>query len=142
MLTKKLLEIPVVVTDGGRHKSKRPKQHNDCTVIALAVALKVPYDAAYDILKNAGRRPNDGFFTASYMNRQKWCKTLKTGIGVQKFSTFFQKHPIGTFLLIVLESWETGRTHAVTLRDGTLYDCLNGDITVEGKILNAWKVIE
>lgn len=46
---------PFVPTDGGRSASRRPRQRDDCTVRALAVAAELSYDDAYDLLKAAGR---------------------------------------------------------------------------------------
>lgn len=41
--------------DAGRSASRRPRQKNDCTVRALALARGLTYDEAYDTLKAAGR---------------------------------------------------------------------------------------
>lgn len=37
-----------VKSDAGRSESRRPRQKNDCTVRALALALELRYDDAYD----------------------------------------------------------------------------------------------
>lgn len=55
-----LLSYPWICTDAGRSQSKRPRQSNDCTVRALALALDCPYDQAYDTLKTAGRIASRG----------------------------------------------------------------------------------
>lgn len=47
-------------SDGGRSKSKRPKQKNDCSVRAYAIATGESYDEAFDKLKKAGRKNNAG----------------------------------------------------------------------------------
>jgi hypothetical protein len=47
--------------DGGRSCSKRPKQKSDCTVCAVAIAFGMPYDCAYDLLRDAGRKCSRGF---------------------------------------------------------------------------------
>jgi len=54
-------ELKLVLTDGGRSKSKRPKQTNDCTVRALAIAVNQPYDVVYDALAKGGRKCSSGF---------------------------------------------------------------------------------
>ena len=48
-------------TDAGRSTSKRPRQHNDCTVVAIALACDMPYDAAYDLMAECGRTCSRGF---------------------------------------------------------------------------------
>jgi len=48
-------------TDSGRSISRRARQINDCTVRALAAATDTPYDAAYDLLAEAGRKCSRGF---------------------------------------------------------------------------------
>jgi len=47
-------------TDAGRCISKRPKQTNDCTVRAVALACNLPYDAAYELLAGSGRKCGRG----------------------------------------------------------------------------------
>lgn len=47
--------------DGGRLQSKRPREDNDCTVRAVAIAFGVSYDTAYDFFKLHGRKPDDGY---------------------------------------------------------------------------------
>lgn len=50
-----------IYSDAGRAKSKRPRQSRDCTVRSLAVCLQLTYDAAYDMLANAGRKGHHAF---------------------------------------------------------------------------------
>ena len=52
---------PFSFNDGGRQSSKRPRQKNDCTVRAIAIACSIPYDSAYDLLKANGRRERTAF---------------------------------------------------------------------------------
>lgn len=49
-------------TDGGRAFSKRPKQANDCAVVATATLLRLPYDVVFDEMKRRGRKNNAGFY--------------------------------------------------------------------------------
>jgi hypothetical protein len=42
--------------DGDRQRSKRPRQRNDCTVRAIAIACALSYDSAYDLLLKADVR--------------------------------------------------------------------------------------
>lgn len=62
MVLTEIKSYPFVYSDGGRSNSKRPKQQNDCTVRAVALAFEVPYDRAYDMLKSAGRKSHQGFY--------------------------------------------------------------------------------
>lgn len=58
-----LLEYPFQWNNAGKEDSKRPKQDNDCTVIALSIATGITYDEAYDHLKKKyGRKCNKGCF--------------------------------------------------------------------------------
>ena len=56
--------------DGGRSTSRRPKQRNDCTVRAIAIAESLEYDRAYDELKDAGRKCATGFHFSVWANQQ------------------------------------------------------------------------
>src|SRR5262245_5578311 len=71
------------VNDGGRSVSKRPQQMNDCTVIAVALAFKRSYDNAYDLLKELGRKSNQGFNLEEPLNEKTdW---LNYNIKIHKF---------------------------------------------------------
>lgn len=70
---------PFRLNDGGRQHSKRPRQRNDCTVRAVAIASSIPYDSAYDLLKANGRKCSRGIrlrplFEGALLNeyRFKW----------------------------------------------------------------------
>jgi hypothetical protein len=56
--------------DGGRSASRRPKQRNDCTVRAVAIAEGLEYDLAYDELKDAGRQCARTFRFTEWANKQ------------------------------------------------------------------------
>lgn len=63
---------PLVLDDAGRNLSKRPSQHNDCTVRALTLATGKMYDEVYDELKDkAGRKSHDGIYLYGYLVRRK-----------------------------------------------------------------------
>ena len=57
-------------TDAGRSTSKRPRQTNDCTVRALALASGKAYDETYDYLKMMGRKSHRPFAIAHLLNTQ------------------------------------------------------------------------
>lgn len=60
-----------VKSDAGRYGSRRPRQKNDCTVRALALAMGLPYDEAYDRLKEAGRRCGDRCIYSAWQINQE-----------------------------------------------------------------------
>jgi hypothetical protein len=95
-------------TDGGRTQSKRPRQKGDCTVRALVLTCDLPYDDAYDMLKDAGRRSHTGFDLSGYIKkhpeingkRLAWrpFQAVK-GQPRMKTKTFIQQFPNGKFIL-------------------------------------------
>lgn len=68
-------------SDGGRSKSRRPKQSNDCTVVALAIACDLPYDTVYDYLSQEGRKCGSGFRFGDWVKLLKWNETDFFGYG-------------------------------------------------------------
>jgi len=62
---------PFQVNDGGRSGSHRPKEKNDCTVRALAIAFGMTYDLAYDILQAAGRKEHGGFHFRPWLEQRR-----------------------------------------------------------------------
>lgn len=59
-------------SDAGRSTSKRPRQGNDCTVRALAIARGLTYDEAYELLRAAGRRSGGRFSLTTWLKSQPW----------------------------------------------------------------------
>jgi hypothetical protein len=130
-----------VETDAGRRSSKRPKQVNDCTVRAIAVALNIDYDAAYDLMKAAGRPCSKGFdfrgrgipFLKGRGVRLTW-KAFPAEAGQKRMKpeTFCAAHPSGTYVLKLAK-------HVVTVRDGKVHDLSPSDVA--GRcVYGAWKV--
>ena len=64
------MSYPWIIHDAGRAQSKRPRQKVDCTVRAVALALAIPYDEAYDRLATAGRKCSQRFDLAKWLNAQ------------------------------------------------------------------------
>jgi hypothetical protein len=96
---------PLVLDDGGRNYSRRPYQINDCSVRAFAILSGLPYDEIYDILRKAGRKSNEGFWSDRWIERKKGKVlngkfkrvSLKRGkITPMNFSKFY---PRGRYLL-------------------------------------------
>lgn len=113
------LEYAWICTDGGRASSTRPKQKNDCTVRALAIARNLPYDEAYDVLKDAGRKSSLGFDFVKWIETQPWAtKIAFPAVKGQRRMTpaqFCRDFPKGTFILRVTK-------HVFTVKDGVIYD--------------------
>lgn len=113
------LRYPWRKTDGGRAKSRRPRQKNDCTVRALALARRIPYDDAYDILKAAGRVSNGGFHFKEWMADQAWASPIsfRAGKGRPRMNpaTFVAAYREGVFICAVAR-------HVFVVIDGIVYD--------------------
>lgn len=113
------LEYSWICTDGGRASSTRPKQKNDCTVRALAIARNLPYDEAYDLLRNAGRKCSRKFDFVKWMDTQPWSTKISfPAVKGQRRMTpaqFCRDFPKGTFILRVTN-------HVLVVKDGFVYD--------------------
>lgn len=93
------------VDDGGRATSRRPKQQNDCAVIAYAIVTGQPYDIVYDRFATGGRRSfrgtDDGFLHA-LMNQERWeGQTFPAIKGQRRMNppTFVARFPEGRYLV-------------------------------------------
>jgi hypothetical protein len=76
-------------TDGGKTLSGI-KDNNACTIIALSVAAGIPYEEAFQIGKQAGRKTGCGFYTKKLMaqarkNGIEFKKMKYQSITLQKF---------------------------------------------------------
>lgn len=113
------LEYDWICTDGGRASSNRSKQKNDCTVRALAIARNLPYDEAYDVLKDAGRKSSRGFDFVKWIETQPWAtKIAFPAVKGQRRMTpaqFCRDFPKGTFILRVTK-------HVFVVKDGVIHD--------------------
>jgi len=113
------LAYPWVCTDGGRASSSRPRQRNDCTVRALAIAGSLSYDDAYDLLKESGRKCSRGFQFSTWLNRQKWAARISfpavKGQRRMNPATFVRQFPKGRFICQVAK-------HVFAIVDGVLLD--------------------
>jgi hypothetical protein len=115
------LAYPYEYNDGGKSTSKRSKQNYDCTVRALAIYKNIPYDEAYDILKNEGRKSGSGFMLSEWlvkngfirktfpaikgqkrMNPATFCKEYKTG----KYICKTAKHVFAVINGVLHDEWE------------------------------------
>lgn len=130
-------------SDGGRSKSRRPRQSNDCTMVALAIACELPYDAVYDYLKEEGRKCWSGFRFGDWVKLLKWNEQDFFGYDLNWFALpakkgelrvspdkFCEMYPKGTYILRVSR-------HVIAVKDGVYYDHTNwGHRCVYG----AWKI--
>jgi hypothetical protein len=114
--------------------SKKYREHNDCTVKALATLFGCTYGVAHRALAKHGRKRGQGC-TWTVIERAKrdlsarFGVTVSTagephmlptyaarfGVRVVTINQFMKEHPRGVYMLSV-------RGHVATLRDGVLYD--------------------
>lgn len=131
---------PFRQSDAGRASSRRPRQTNDCTVIALAHATGVDYDRCYDALKSAGRGSGRRFDLKSWPGstsfegwRLVWC-ALPAVKGLNRVNppTFALKHHEGRFILRVAK-------HVLACVDGIVLDTVRPD--PHRCVYGAWEVV-
>lgn len=103
-------------TDAGRAASRRPKQTNDCTVRAVAVACGLAYGLLADAGRVSGRRMT-GF--PEWLAHQGWA--IKHGFPAVKgrrrmtVAAFVAAYPRGRFIVRVAK-------HVFAAIDGVVYD--------------------
>lgn len=112
------------------------KHRRNCTVIALAYSANIPYDEAFELAKQAGRKDNKGFnskkliaFANKKLGRSCFRKAKRSTITVQKFC---KKYPTGRYYV-------RKRGHAYAIIDGVVYD-KEKPKPLE-RIVEAWKFI-
>lgn len=137
VLTHSLLSYPFETSDAGRSQSKRPKQSNDCTVRAVAIALELPYDEAYDLLALAGRKCTSRFDIVKWLKEQPWAEKLAfpavKGERRMNPAKFCATYTTGRYICRVAK-------HVFAVVDGVVYD------TTENRpdrcIYTAWQVVK
>lgn len=128
--------------DGGRNKSKRPKQKNDCTVRALVITTGMKYDEVYDILKDSGRKASKIFDLDGWLKSNDTVKILGKKFNLMTFppikgqkrmnpKTFSEVFPKGVFIC------RTAR-HVFAVIDGVQHDTFQE--RSDRCIYKAWKV--
>lgn len=129
------VKVGYVRSDAGRSASRRPHQKNDCTVRALALSLGLPYDDAYDRLKEAGRRCGGRFDMGRWLDAQPWASKIPfpavKGQPRMNPVEFRRRYPVGTFVCKVAK-------HVFVVIDGVVMD----DTPVRGDrcIYTAWYI--
>lgn len=129
------LSYPWLKTDAGRVHSRRSKQVNDCTVRAVATALRIEYDAAYDMLAKAGRKCGQGFRLPKWLETQSWAKKIsfpavrgERRMNPVRFSQEFGK---GIYICKVAR-------HVYAVIDGVVHDTIENN--PHRCIYTAWRV--
>lgn len=132
------MTFPFQQNDGGRSKSKRSKQKNDCVIRAFAIAYNQDYDFTYDVMADAGRRCGRGTAKSIWKN---WIEDRGTKISFpavkgQKRMTpveFCQKFPKGRFVLSMAK-------HLCAVIDGVVHD--DCEPREDACVYNAWEVLK
>lgn len=125
-----------VMTDGGRSTSKRPRQKNDCTCRALAIALNISYDAAYDMLHEAGRKCSRGFKFSDWVAKQPFATKISfpavKGQRRMNPASFTAQFPTGVYICKVAK-------HVFAVIDGVVHDVFEN--SPDRCIYTAWAVV-
>ena len=123
-------------TDAGRSESRRPRQSNDCTVRALATARQITYDAAYDVLKDAGRSSGRRFRMQDWLDLQPWAEKISfpavKGKPRMNVAAFVHQYPQGIFIVRVAK-------HVFAVRDGVVFD--DSHNRPDRCVYTAWKIV-
>jgi hypothetical protein len=112
-------------------------ERNDCTVRTLCIATNRPYREAYQLLFNAGRKPNRGFYFERLLKKKTnylGCSFIK--IGFRKPRTlrkFIEEYPDGVYCLRM-------RGHVFVVMNGVVHDMM--DPKPYCRITDAWKVMK
>lgn len=134
-----------LATDAGRAQSRRPRQSNDCTVRALALATGTDYDDAYDTLAAAGRRCARGFHFRAWAKGAtfngfsfEWAAfPAVKGDWRMNPVRFAIAHPEGRFIL------KTAK-HVLAVVDGVIMDSTprQGPMGLEWRcVYGAWRAV-
>lgn len=130
-----MVSVAFQQTDAGRAKSRRPRQKNDCTVRALALARSLHYDAAYDDLKKAGRGCSERFDMARWLNGQEWAKKLPfpavKGQPRMNPAEFCRRYLSGTYIC-------RSAKHVFAVIDGVVMD--DSPVRADRCIYTAWHI--
>ena len=108
--------------DGGRAKSKRPRQKNDCVVRAISLALDQGYDFIYESLSSSGRRcsrstPKKVWQPFLDLNKDmvKFSFPAKAGVPRVNLHDFCESFPDGRFVVQMAK-------HLTAVVDGVVQD--------------------
>jgi len=137
----KKIVIQVYPYDGGKSQSKRPRQTNDCAVIAIALATETDYDTVYDRLKAFGRKCSQGTdkkIINKYLQINAKANYIsfpaEKGKKRMNILNFCHQFQMGTFIIRVSK-------HVAVVKDGKLYN-MDPFIDPFKCVYCAWKVDE
>lgn len=110
---------------------------NYCTIRALAIAFKLPYEVAYTIGKFAGREQGKGYYMEKILKVNRFILGLKykpydvgKGITIRRF---LEKNMVGKFIV-------TRREHAFAIIHGEIHDIT---LNTERQIIqSAYEIIQ
>jgi len=112
------------------------KETKNCTVVALCVSTKLPYEHCLEIAEKAGRKTSKGFHSKTlidFFNRNSSTKfvpvKLRKSMTVERFCKKYSK---GSF-------YARKRNHAFAIVDGDVYD-MPGQATPRSMVKHAWKL--
>lgn len=127
------------LNDAGRANSIRPKQKNDCTIRAIALATGLMYDAIYDSFKDNGRKCSRGTVKnlwQDYLNSQPFFHKIsfppEKGQSRMNLDKFCQEYNQGTYIVQMAG-------HLSTVINGVVHDTFQP--RQFGCIYAAWKRI-
>lgn len=122
------MNYPFQYSDAGRSKSKRPRQKNDCTVRALALATGVDYDVAYTYLAVQGRKCSSGYNLTSLLTWFAQHEYSLWGCKFDYISFPAVKGQKRMNIVSFLEEFQEGAyiiktaKHVACVKDGVLFD--------------------
>jgi hypothetical protein len=128
-------QIPFVHADGGQACSRRPKERKTCTVVAVALAKKMPFDEVHSMLEANGREYGKGFKLEKYLTQQSWAKPIsfpaEKGKPRMNVMDFVNNYCQGAFIVKVAK-------HVFYVRDGVVYD--TSEPAPHKCVYKAWRI--
>lgn len=124
--------LSIVLNDGGRSKSKRKKQNNDCAVVAFAIAAQTSYDDAFDLMQIHGRANNKGVMFNQILSQYPG-KIVKYMGYSNKLIHVLPCLMKGRFIVLV-------NKHTFAVIDGVIHD--EYPVDAYGEVFSVWEVKE
>lgn len=119
-----------------REESRARNETNDCTVVSLAYALRIPYDATHLIMRQAGREHRKGacmWSAAELIEPGRLVEVKGLPFDPQiTLNEFCKEHPVGRY-------WVGVTGHALVVENGRVCDHSDKGRRRVGK---AWRVYD